>query len=75
MSILRDVGVYLQQRRHASLNDMAMHFGASPDAMRGMLDRWIAKGKVIRCPASACQGCASACSSAPGEAYEWVATP
>ena len=73
MSILRDVADYLSTRKHASLDDMAMHFETSPDAMRGMLDKWISKGKVRRCPASACQGCSSACHAAPGEAYEWVA--
>ena len=73
MSILRDVAGYLQRRKHASLNDLAMYFDTSPDAMRGMLDKWIAKGKVMRCPAAACQGCSSTCSAAPGEAYEWVA--
>ena len=72
MSILRDVADYLRLRGHASLDDLASHFDTSPEAMRGMLDRWIAKGKVVHCPASACRGCKSACDSAPGDAYEWT---
>lgn len=73
MSILRDVRDYLKQHQHASLNDLAVHFETSSDAMRGMLDQWIAKGSVKFCPASACAACSITCSSAPGDTYEWVA--
>ncbi len=72
MSILRDVRDYLEQHQRASLNDLAIHFQTSPDAMRGMLDQWINKGKVRQCPASACASCARGCASAPGDSYEWV---
>ena len=72
MSLLRDIRDYLQQRGHASLGDLSLHFATQPDAMRGMLDQWIMRGKVRRCSASACSSCSSHCASAPGESYEWV---
>ena len=72
MSILRDIRAYLQEHRHTSLNDLCVHFNTQPDAMRGMLDQWISRGKVRCCPAVACKGCASSCAAAPGESYEWV---
>ena len=72
MSLLRDVRDYLEQRKHASLNDLSVHFAAQPDAMRGMLNQWIVRGKIRRCSAIACEGCSSRCASAPGESYEWV---
>lgn len=72
MSILRDVRDYLKQHQRASLNDLAHHFGTSPDAMRGMLDQWINKGRIRHCPAAACTSCATSCTSAPGDSYEWV---
>jgi hypothetical protein len=73
MSILRDVRDYLQTHRQAGLNDLALHFDSNPEAMRGMLETWVAKGKIRHCPPSDCAGCATSCSSAPGDTYEWIA--
>ena len=72
MSLLRDIRDYLKQRKHASLSDLTVHFATQPDAMRGMLEQWIVRGKVRRCSAVACEGCSSRCDAAPGESYEWV---
>ena len=72
MSLLTDIRDYLQQRGQASLSDLSLHFSTQPDAMRGMLEQWILRGKVRRCPAAACSSCSSRCASAPGESYEWV---
>jgi len=72
MSILRDVRDYLQKHQRASLEDLAVHFNSNPDAMRGMLEKWIAKGIIRHCQPSACAGCTTSCSSAPGDSYEWA---
>lgn len=63
----------LQDRGQASLTDLSLHFRTSPEAMRGMVEHWVAKGQVCRlsCAGSACsRGCGS-CSAAP-ELYCWV---
>lgn len=44
--ILRDVHAYMQTHRRATLGDISLHFGLSPDAMRGMLEQWIRKGRI-----------------------------
>lgn len=70
--MLLDIKRYLMERQRVSLQDLALHFDANPDAMRGMLEAWIKKGKVRKCDAVACGGCSSKCSAArQEEAYEW----
>ena len=51
--ILSEVRDYLQQRGRATLADIALHFDTEPDAVRGMLQIWIQKGKVHRQMATA----------------------
>lgn len=77
--MLLEVRSYLRDRRQASLTDLALHFRSQPDAMRGMLDHWIAKGKVrsLSCAPSSCGksgGCCCAGVSAP-VIYEWIEAP
>lgn len=72
MSILRDVRDYLQQRRQASLSDLSNHFHTPPDAMRGIVEQWIIRGKIKQCQPAACDQCSLSCASAPGDSYEWV---
>jgi len=70
--MLLDIKRYLMERQRVSLQDLALHFDTDADAMRGMLDTWIRKGKVTKCDAVACAGCSSSCSTAQQEeAYEW----
>jgi hypothetical protein len=70
--MLLDIKRYLMERQRVSLQDLALHFDTDRDAMRGMLEAWIRKGKVIQCDAIACGGCSSNCSTAQQqEAYEW----
>jgi hypothetical protein len=70
--ILTDLRRYLQQRGQASLTDIAYHLDAEPDAIKGMLEHWIRKGRVRRHEAgAACSGC-SKCDAAKMEVYEWV---
>jgi len=66
LSGLRD---YLSKRRQASVAEMALHFDASPDAVRGALSHWLAKGRARRLdPAGICSGCG--CKGV--EVFEWL---
>ena len=71
--ILSDIKGYLQERKQATLSDLALHFDSDPEAMRGMLARWMEKGKVIKTVQS--NGCKKGCSScgcnATAEIYTW----
>ncbi|MDZ7641746.1 MAG: FeoC-like transcriptional regulator [Desulfurivibrio sp.] len=67
---------YLKQHRRASLHDLALHFDTEPEAMRAMLARWTAKGKVsLLTPAADCGGkCGGGgcCDAGPAaEIYQW----
>lgn len=70
--ILADIRDYLRQRGQATLSDIALHFDADPDAVRGMLEIWVRKGKVRKQLAT--QSCGSSCSQcdpARTEIYSW----
>ena len=70
LSGLRD---YLKRNRRAALIDMAHRFDTDPDALRGMLDKWVAKGRVKKLPqGTECGGGCCKCDSANTEIYEWV---
>ena len=70
--ILSDIRNYLRQRGQASLSDIALHFDSDPDAIRGMLDTWVRKGRVVKLDGgSACGGC-NQCDAAANEVYQWV---
>lgn len=72
--ILSDVKRYLSKNTRMTLADLSLHFDTEPDAMRGMLENWIRKGKVRKHDAGdGCgNGCAK-CDNATGlEIYEWV---
>jgi hypothetical protein len=69
--ILSEIGTYLRRRGQASLRELALHFGAEPDAVRGMLAHWIGKGRVCRKSAAACGGCTQ-CDPATLEIYVWA---
>lgn len=62
---------YMTRQGVTSLQQLALHFQVEPDAMRGMLEHWIRKGRVRRqaaCHRSACSGCDPAVT----ECYWWV---
>ena len=70
--ILSDIRNYLRERGQASLADVALHFDSEPDAVRGMLNTWVRKGKLIKLDGgSACGGC-NQCDAAANEIYHWV---
>ncbi|MDQ7091122.1 MAG: FeoC-like transcriptional regulator [Methylococcales bacterium] len=70
LSKLRD---YLKQQQRVTLHQLVVHFDCDADALRGMLGKWISKGKVQRLnPNSNCgTGCCQ-CDPALTELYEWV---
>ncbi len=70
--ILSDLRAYLRERGQSSLQDMALHFDTDPDALRGMLEHWIRKGKVSRMTNASCasSGCTQ-CNPSTVEIYVW----
>ncbi|MCW8847148.1 MAG: FeoC-like transcriptional regulator [Sedimenticola sp.] len=70
--ILSDIRRYMEQRQQVCLSDIALHFGASQDATRGMLETWIRKGKVRRLASMACGSSCGKCPEAQIELYEWI---
>ena len=73
--ILSQVRDYLKQRGQCTLSDIALHFDTDADAVRGMLDVWIRKGKVKK--TSATESCGTSCQScdpSATEVYSWCET-
>ncbi|HIG65974.1 MAG TPA: sugar metabolism transcriptional regulator [Methyloprofundus sp.] len=71
--ILSELRDYLKQQHRLSLLEMANHFDIEADALRGMLRKWVSKGKVkqLDLGASCGTGCCK-CDPAMTELYEWV---
>lgn len=74
--ILRDIKNYLQQRKQASLTDIALHLDADPMAVEGMLEQWIRKGKVHRTTlTTSCGSSCNQCDSEETALYVWGESP
>ena len=70
--ILSDIKRYLEGRGQATLADIANHFNADPEAVRGMLEYWMRKGKVSRQTINAaCGSSCTKCDSAVTEIFRW----
>ena len=70
--ILCEIRDYLKVHRRAALADMALHFHADRDALRGMLGTWVAKGKVKELPTGAvCEGGCCRCDPSTTGISEW----
>ena len=70
--ILSELRDYLQTHKRAALVDLAYRFDSDPDAIRGMLEKWMAKGKVMKLPqGTVCGGGCSSCDPATIEIYAW----
>ncbi|MCB1858397.1 MAG: FeoC-like transcriptional regulator [Gammaproteobacteria bacterium] len=70
--ILSEIGNYLRQHQRASLQEMSRHFATPPEAIRGMLETWIRKGRVSRQTiTSSCGGSCCQCDPATTEIYQW----
>ena len=71
--ILADLRSYLQDKHRVTLGELAVHFHMDADALRGMLAKWISKGKVRQSSAnSACGTSCCKCDPALTEIYEWI---
>ncbi len=71
--ILSDLRGYLIQQRRVALADLVVHFNTDADALRGMLGKWISKGKVRQLPlGSACGSSCCKCDATLTELYEWI---
>lgn len=69
--ILRELQQYLRQHPSTSLDELARHFAIAPDALRGMLQQLVRKGRVRKLETKQCGGCHS-CAPETLELYEWV---
>ena len=72
--ILTELKSYLLENKRVHLIDLARHFEVTPEALSGMLEHWIRKGKVRRLVGSVC-GKQCCCQTNPAnlEIYEWIA--
>ncbi|NLA75434.1 MAG: sugar metabolism transcriptional regulator [Deltaproteobacteria bacterium] len=71
--ILSEIKKYFIEHPAASLADLSIRFNIDPDAMRGMLDQWIRKGRLRKLEqAGSCSNCCSNCKSKHMEIYEWI---
>lgn len=71
--ILSELKVYLREHERVALSDLVTHFDIDADALRGMLGKWISKGKVKQLPLnSSCGTSCCKCDPALTEIYEWV---
>lgn len=75
-----EVKRYLQARGMAPMSDLVNRFGCDAEAMRGVLDFWIRKGRVRQLQStgrgcgSACGGCTQGNCATPAlsAVYQWV---
>ncbi|MEG6508984.1 FeoC-like transcriptional regulator [Methyloligella sp. 2.7D] len=76
--LLLDLKSYLESHTPVSMMDLTAHYRVEPDALRGMLDHWIRKGKLKRLDfGSTCQACphggaCGACCASCFEMYQWL---
>ena len=69
--LVSDLNSYLAERQRVTMADLANRFDASPEALRGMLELLIAKGRVVRDQVGiTCNGCTK-CDPAAMEIYLW----
>jgi putative ferrous iron transport protein C len=70
--ILSDIGHFVEKRHQVTLDEVARHFSAQPDAVRGMLEVWISKGKISKQLTTAnCGSSCRQCHAASTEIYIW----
>lgn len=70
--ILNDLKKYVKTRQQVSLKDISVHFDVEPEAVKGMLDFWVNKGRITLLPgAVACTGGCSCSHRDDSEVYYW----
>jgi len=71
--ILSDLRDYIKVQRKVALIDLINHFHMDADAIRGMLGKWISKGKIKKIPLeTSCGTSCCKCDPALTEIYEWI---
>ncbi len=71
--ILTELRDYLKQQGQAPLRDMAINFNMDQEALRPLLEQWMAKGRVEKLPSgTACHGGCSSCAPQTVEIYRWI---
>jgi predicted ArsR family transcriptional regulator len=71
--LLSRIKEYLSERGQATLADIALHVDAEPDAVKGMLQQWVRKGRVEqRKVEAACGTSCNRCDPAAMELYVWL---
>jgi putative ferrous iron transport protein C len=72
--VLSEIKGYLMDRKRATLGELALHFDIEPEAVRGMLEHWVRKGRVLKSdsPAGCSHGCSQCCDASSMEIYEWI---
>lgn len=71
--ILSELRDYIKQNKRAHVTDLSNRFDLDPGAVRGMLGKWIGKGRIRKIPISpACGSGCCKCDPAQLEIYEWV---
>lgn len=69
--ILQHLQHYLRTHTKPSLGELANHFQIDADALRGMLNPLIRKGRVRKLTGKQCSSCHS-CAPESLEFYEWI---
>ncbi len=71
--ILSDLRNYLKNQHRVVMIDLVNHFDMDAEAVRGMLGKWISKGKVRKLSSdSSCGSSCCKCDPLMTEIYEWV---
>ena len=71
--ILSDLRDYIKKHHKVAMTDLINHFHMDAEALRGMLSKWISKGKIKKLTLEA--GCGTSCCKcdpALTEFYEWI---
>ncbi len=69
--ILNDVKNYVKSQRQVSLHEIALHFDMEAEALQGMLDFLVSKGRISQNASPACPGGCSCSMSESNDVYSW----
>ena len=70
--MLIDIRNYIRKQGGVvSLDTLMLHFDSDADALRAVIQHWIARGKIHKLPTRACSGC-KVCAPEKLEKYQWI---
>ena len=72
--MLSEIKQYLVKHKRVTLGDLALYFDVEPEAMRGMLELWIRKGRLAKSDLQSCcnKSCSKGCDDSAMTIYEWT---